>query len=124
VRDCFVLGGGYFINPDLRLYGETGYAFNIDGGAKPWEFQFGIEFSPAAPSRPYDLAAPFFAVNSRLRQEVDWGGNITVQAGIQWRGRNGHLARLGLQYFNGMSDYYQFLQTHEEKIGLGAWYDF
>ena len=61
----------------------------------------------------------FFAVNAHLREENDYGGNFTVQTGWQWRGRTGHLLRLGMQYFNGMSEQYEFYNKFEEQIGVG-----
>jgi len=77
------------------LYAEAGWAFYVDGGTEPWEFQFGAEYSPLGPT---GLAgAPFLAVNGHLRQEVDFGGSLVVQAGWQWRGRTGHLMRAGLE---------------------------
>lgn len=122
VRECLVFGVGYYLNPNLRLYSEAGYGFYTDGGSKPWEFQFGIDYSPIEPTCQWP--APFFAINGRIRQEVDYSGNMTVQTGLQWRGQSGRLFRMGLQYFNGMSDMAQFLHEHEEQIGLGMWYDF
>jgi hypothetical protein len=123
VRDAFVLGGGYFIDPDLRLYGEIGYAFNTDGGAKPWELQFGVEFSPADHSGIH--GAPFWAVNGYLREEVNWGGNVNIMVGWQWRGdRNNHLFRIGLQYLDGKTMQYAFFRNSERMVGFGTWYDF
>lgn len=123
VRDAFVLGGGYFIDPDLRLYAEIGYAFNTDGGAKPWELQFGAEFSPADHSGIY--GAPFWAINGYLREEVDWGGNVNFMIGWQWRGdRNNHLLRVGFQYLDGKTMQYSFFQNSERMVGFGTWYDF
>jgi hypothetical protein len=122
VRESLVLGMAVYLNPSLRLYSEAGWAFQEDGGAKPWEFQFGAEFSPAEPTGI--AGAPFFAFNGHLRQENDFGGNLTVQTGWQWRGRTGHLCRVGVQYFNGMSDEGQFFNRFEEQIGFGLWYDY
>jgi hypothetical protein len=122
VRDAVVLGVGMRFHPDWRLYSEIGYAFYIDGGAKPWEFQFGAEYSPLEQTGL--RGAPFLAVNGHLRQEVDFGGSFTAQAGWQWRGQSGHLTRLGAHYFNGMSDQFEFFQQHEEQIGIGLWYDY
>lgn len=121
-RDVLVWGVALRPNEDLRLYAETGWAFWSDGGSEPWEFQFGIDYSPARPTG--NQGAPFFAVNGRIREEVNWGGNFTVQTGWQWRGRTGRLLRVGMHYFNGQSDQYQFFQEHEEQIGGGIWYDF
>ena len=122
VRETMVLGVGFYWNPDLRLYSEAGWAFYTDGGSQPWEFQFGIDYSPIEPTRQWP--SPFFAINAHLRQEVDYSGNMTVQTGLQWRGQSGRLFRIGLQYFNGMSDMAQFFREHEEQIGMGMWYDF
>ncbi|MCD4728149.1 MAG: DUF1207 domain-containing protein, partial [Pirellulales bacterium] len=121
VRDAMVLGMSVYFGPNLRLYSEADWAFNTDGGARPWEFQFGADFSPAEPTGVW--GAPFFAINAHLREANDFGGNMTVQSGWQWRGCTGHLCRIGMQYFNGMSDQTQFYNTFEEQIGFGLWYD-
>ena len=122
VRDALVLGLAFRPHPDLRLYVEAGYAPWYDGGSEPWEFQYGIDYSPIEPTG--FRGAPFLAVNGRIREEVDFGGSFTAQAGWQWRGETGKLFRFGAHYFNGMSDQYQFFRTFEEHIGLGLWYDF
>ena len=124
VRDCLLWGVGYFITPDIRIYSEADYGFNVEDGAKPWKFQFGVEYSPAEPTEPGHWAAPFVAINGVVSEETSYSGNITVQTGLQWRGRSGHLARIGMQYFNGMSDQEQFFRNFEEQLGMGVWYDF
>ena len=69
-RDALVLGLAYRPIPDVRFYGEVGWAFDCWGDTEPWEFQFGIEYSPA---RPTGLAgSPFFAINAHFRQEVQF----------------------------------------------------
>ncbi|MCA9103155.1 MAG: DUF1207 domain-containing protein [Planctomycetales bacterium] len=121
-RDVLVLGVGWFFTPSLRGYAEAGYAFHSDVGLE-WEFQFGFDYSPAYPTGP--RGAPFFAVNAHLREEVDFGGEFVAQVGWQWRGAGaGHLFRIGAQYFNGMSEQYEFITDSESKIGMGIWYDF
>jgi hypothetical protein len=122
VRESLMLGVGLFLNPNFRLYSEVDYAFYTDGGAKPWEFQFGAEFSPVDCDR--FRGSPFMAVNAHLHQEVDFGGSVTAQIGWQWRGRTGHLLRTGFQYFNGMSEQAQFFTRFEQQYGWGVWYDF
>ena len=121
VRDSIVWGAAAYINPDLRLYAETNWAFRADGGAEPWEFQFGADFISPTPTGP---AAPFFAINGHLQEVNDFGGNMTVQTGWHWRGRTGHLLRIGMQYFNGMSEQGEFYNQFEEQVGGGLWYDF
>ena len=121
-RDCLVLGVALTPHPDLRLYAETAWAFYTSGGSRPWELQFGFDYSPLQPTTL--CGTPFFAVNGRIREEIDYGGNFTVQTGWQWRGESGHLFRLGMHYFNGMSDQYQFFDQFEEHIGVALWYDY
>lgn len=122
VRDSMLMGVAYYLTPSLRFYYEAGWGFWCDGGAKPWEHQFGADFSPPGPTTNW--GAPFFAINSHLTQENDYSGNFTVQTGWQWRGRTGHLFRIGAHYFNGLSEQRQFYNQWEEQIGFGAWYDF
>ena len=57
---------------------------------------------------------PFFAVCGHLRQVNDYGGNVDVETGWAWRGRTGSVFRLGMQYFNGMSEQGQFYNKYEE----------
>jgi hypothetical protein len=117
-----VWGHSFFLTRDIRLYGEAGWAFTYDGGTEPWEFQFGLDYSPAELTG--QRGSPFVAVNGHLRQEFDFGGNIVVQTGWQWRGYSGHLFRIGMHYFQGMSDQWEFFDQFEDKLGFGLWYDF
>jgi hypothetical protein len=125
VRDELVLGASVYPVPICRLYAEVGYAINTDGGARPWEFQFGTELSQAGPTGL--RGTPFLAINGHLREEIDFGGDVTAQAGWLWRGMSGQVVRTGLHYFNGKSSQYQTFDHFEEQIGqigFGLWYDF
>jgi len=122
VRDSLVAGVAFRPVPEIRLYSEAAWAYYTDGGAEPWEFQFGAEISPLEVVA--FGGAPFLAVNGHLRQEVNFSGSLVVQTGWQWRGRSGQLLRCGFQYFNGKSDQGQFINSFEEQIGIGIWYDF
>lgn len=122
-RDSLVLGAALRPAPAWRLYGEAGWAFYHTGGAKPWEFQFGAEFSPIEPL--FCCGAPFVAVNAHLKEDVNYSGNLSAQAGWQWRGYDGgRLLRIGAQYVNGKSPQLQFFDQFEEQIGMGVWYDY
>jgi hypothetical protein len=122
-RNVLVWGNSFYLTEDLRLYAEAGWAMYTDGGTEPWEFQFGIDYSPLCPN--WGLrGAPFVAINAHLREEVDFGGNLVVQTGWQWRGRNGHLLRMGMHYCTGKSEQFEFFRRNEDKLGLGLWYDF
>lgn len=122
-RDCLLLGHSiYFNERKMRVYAEAAWAFQTGEMAKPWEFQFGFEY---APNRPTGLRPqPFFAIGGHLREEVDFGGNLIIQTGFLWQGISGHMLRMGLQYYVGMSDQYEFIDQYENKVGLGIWYDF
>jgi hypothetical protein len=122
VRDALVWGHSYFLTPDARSYAEIGYSYNTDGGAEPWEIQFGLEFAPPCPTGV--CGAPFLAINALLQEEHDFGGMLTLQAGWAWRNAVGRLFRVGLHYHNGKSPQYEFFDRHEEQIGVGIWYDY
>ncbi len=122
-RDVMVLGGSYYLWDWLRFYGEAGYGIRADEGSDPWEIQFGCDAAPAWPTGW--RGAPFAAVNGHLREEVDFGGTFAVQAGWAWRGAGaGRLLRAGGVYTNGKSLQFEFVDEHEEQIGVALWYDF
>ncbi|MDX1962448.1 MAG: DUF1207 domain-containing protein [Pirellulales bacterium] len=136
LRDSVVLGQAWQATTDWRLYAEAEYAFNTDGGAEPWLFQFGVEYSPFVPGANSPrwqafngteevFGAPFLAVHGNIREEFDYSGTIIAQAGWQWRNlRDGRLLRIGGQYLNGKSAQYQFFNQLEEQLGVEIWYDF
>lgn len=122
-RDAIVWGNSYYLIDDLRLYAEMSWGFHTWGAAKPWEFEFGAEYSPAGGAGSF-WGSPFAAINEDLRQDVGYSGNFTAQAGWQWRGRTTRLFRIGIQYFTGKSEQFQFVNRYEESVGVGVWYDF
>lgn len=85
--------------------------------------QFGVDWIPA-----FDTGvrgAPFAAVNAHLREEVNFNGNVVVQAGWAWR-RHAHssLFRTGFQYYRGKSDQYEYFDHSERRFGWGMWADY
>jgi hypothetical protein len=122
VRDAIVLGASCFPYPVWRQYAEVGWAFHNSGGAQPWEAQFGTELSLPGPTGR--AGTPFLAVNGRMREEHDFGGDVSVQAGWLRRGLFGQMLRFGAHYYNGKASQFQFFDTSEEQVGLGLWYDF
>lgn len=119
-RDVLVLGHSVYLTPRMRIYGEAGWAFYSDV-AKEWEFQFGLEHAPVGPTGPH--GEPFFAANAHLREEVDFGGGLSVQTGWAWRGISGRMLRAGVQYYNGKSPQFSFYDDHEQTLGFALWYD-
>ena len=122
VRDAIIFGASYNPTPAWRLYGETAYAFFTNGGAEPWEFQFGAEYSQPGPTGA--RGTPFFATNGHLREELNFGGDYTLQLGWLWRGNSGSMFRTGFQYMTGHSNFYQFYNESEEQYGWALWYDY
>jgi len=121
-RDTLVAAVSYFPLPAWRWYAETGWAFYSDGGSDPWEFQFGLDYAQPGPTGR--RGTPFAAINGHLRQEVDFGGNLVVQAGWLWRGNTGRVLRTGLHYYNGKSNQFEFFNNFEQQIGVGLWHDY
>lgn len=126
VRDSLVFGGGYWVTPDTLLYLEADYAFVTDGGAEPWHFRFGIDYSPQPVVEWLGWhGMPFFGVNGELREEADFGGAVNAMAGWQLRGpQSDRILRFGLQIYDGRSRQFSFFNQHEQLIGLGLWYDY
>jgi hypothetical protein len=56
---------------------------------------------------------------------VEFNGNFVAQVGWQWRRRvSGGVFRLGLQYFMGKNEQYEFYSDTEHRFGYGLWCDF
>jgi len=121
-RDVLIWGHSFYPAPTLWFYAEAGYAF-ISDVARQWEFQFGAEMSPACETGPG--GTPFAAVNASLREELNYGGNFVVQVSWAWRRSPASgLFRTEVEYFNGKSDQFSFVNDYESKVGLGVWYDY
>jgi hypothetical protein len=121
-RDVLVAGLSFYPLPAWRWYAEAGWAFHYDGGAEPWEFQFGVDVAEPGPTGIG--GTPFLAINGHLREEHNYGGNVVLEAGWLWRGNSTGTLRTGFHYFNGKSNQFQFFDNFEEQIGGGVWYDF
>jgi hypothetical protein len=123
LRDALLLGLHRYLTDDLAIYGELAYAFKTDGGADPWELQFGAEYCPLEATGVH--GAPCMAVNAHLREEYDFGGGVNIIAGWQWRGsQNNRRFRIGAQYYNGKELQWSFVEEDVVLIGGGVWYDF
>jgi len=123
VREAWILGVAYRPHSDIRLYAEADFAFWLGEETKPWHFQFGAEYSPMAPTGNW-VGRPFAAIHTRLLQERNYDGYLCFQCGWQWRGPKNQIIRVGLQYFTGISEQYEYLYTkRENKLGIGLWLD-
>jgi hypothetical protein len=120
-RDALVLGYSYYVTERVRVYAEADWAFYLDV-CDPWAFQFGADYAPCGATGL--RGAPFCAMNVHLRQEVNYSGGLSLEAGWAWRGTDSNMLRTGLFYYNGESNQFSFFDEHEEQIGWGLWYDF
>jgi hypothetical protein len=123
VRDSLVAGITRDLTRAISVYGELGFAYRTQGGAEPFEVQFGAQYNP----EPGDSwwGRPFWGVNAHLRQEFGFGGSLNAVGGLQWRGPESlRTFRLGLQHYRGKSLQYSFFDQDEEWTGGGFWLDF
>ena len=123
VRDSVITG----ITQDLRYatqaYAEIAYALGAEDGAKPLEFQFGSQYTPVAKSSL--SGAPYLAANYHIREDFNYSGGFNTLAGWGWQGvETRHRLRVGMQYYNGPSMQYQFLNLWENMYGGGLWFDY
>lgn len=123
VRESLILGISQQATPQVRTYGEVAWACAVRGGAKPWQFQLGTEYSAKAPHPK--RGAPFSAVNASLREEVKYAPGMTGMTGWQWKGtESGRSMRIGLQCYNGPSNQYEFFRRYDNQLGMGVWFDY
>lgn len=123
VRDAVIVGASRDFLEAYRIYGEIAYAIGAQGGAEPWELQFGGEYTPAV--GPGLKGAPFAAVNSHYRQEFGSSLGVNFNAGWGWQGEETlHRLRLGLNLYSGPSLNYQRFDEYESLVGGGIWFDY
>lgn len=123
VRDSAIVGVTQDLEYATQIYGEIAYAIGTEGGAKPLEFQFGAQYQPVARSNL--RGAPFVAANYHIREDFNFQGGFNTLAGWGWQGiETRHRLRIGMQYYNGPSLQYQFLDRVENLYGGGIWLDF
>ncbi|MEZ6126274.1 MAG: DUF1207 domain-containing protein [Planctomycetaceae bacterium] len=123
VRESLILGMSWQLHPEIRIYGEGAWAFAVRGGAKPVQLQMGAEYAAIADNPAH--GAPFSAVNVQLRQEVRFAAGVNVMSGWQWKGpESGRTLRVGMQYYNGPSNQYEFFRRYDNQIGAGIWFDY
>jgi hypothetical protein len=104
----------------LRPYAGGGYLFHRDpSDLKPGFVQWGLEFRSPWP-RDVQLFRPIAAVDVQNRQQNDWHTDISVRAGVEFKGVLAtRKAQLLLEYFSGYSPNGQFYQDKIDYLGLG-----
>lgn len=123
VRDSLIVGTSRDFAQAFRIYGEIAYAIGHQGGAMPWELQFGGEYMPAMSTGL--KGAPFAAINSHYREEFGSRLGVNFNSGWGWQSaESSHRLRLGLDLYSGPSLNYQRFDQYESLIGGGIWFDF
>jgi hypothetical protein len=123
VRDAAIVGLTADVFSDTQVYGEVANALGSQGGAKPWEFQFGTQYVPT--TQVSALGSPYLGANTYLRQDFAFRGGLNLIAGWNWFGeKTGDRLRIGMQYYRGPSLQYSFFDRRERLIGGGVWYDY
>lgn len=122
-RNSLMGGVSQDLTDAVTAYGELAYAVDTQGGAEPFEAEFGIEYDPEPNGRWW--GRPFAGTNLHFREEFGSAGSLNVVGGLQWGTRESlHTFRWGVQYFNGKSLQYSFFDQDEEWLGTGVWTDF
>ncbi len=123
VRDSVIAGVTQDLKYSTQIYSEMAYAAGAEGGAKPLEFQFGAQYLPVAKFNV--RGAPYVATNYHIFEDFGFQGGFNTVAGWGWQGlETQHRLRVGLQYYNGPSLQYQFLDRVENLYGGGIWFDY
>ncbi|MBX3442054.1 MAG: DUF1207 domain-containing protein [Planctomyces sp.] len=122
VRDSAIIGISHDLTDAVTVYGEFGYAFNGEDGAKPIELQYGIQYNPPDFGWP---GGPFAGINGHTREDFGWITSVNVVGGWQWRSRKSNRSlRLGMQYYDGPAMQWEFAGQHESLLGGGIWFDY
>lgn len=126
VRDEIVLGLGYRLWDEARVYGQFGYAFQMDlpdGRESPIRYNWGVEWSRRQATG--FQGQPFAAFDMDLRGDQDYTANMTAQIGLQWRAANLRPSlRVALELYHGRSPFGQFFLDREKWVGIGAYIDY
>lgn len=123
VTESLIWGVSYKPVQPVRLYGEVAYAVHRSGGARPFQFQTGAEWTPE-PKRPNRIT-PFVASNLGFFEATEFHMQTTIQAGWYFQGpESDRRLRFGLQYGDGPSNQFEFFERSQEYLGWGIWFDF
>jgi hypothetical protein len=123
VRDAAIVGVMRDLTPSIQAYGEVANALGREGGAEPWEFQWGCQYCPAPIMG--NRGAPYAGVNFYSRQDFNFEPSLNVIVGWNWVGsRTGERFRVGMQYYNGPALQYSFFDRRERLLGGGLWFDY
>ncbi len=108
--------------PWWRVYWGSVYLFDTKRNTEPWEFIYGLEFTPWKKWTVHPIAG----IHLRQTKESEWQVFQRYAAGIEisdWPFRNRTL-RLLLEYYNGNNLQWPFIQEDGDYVGISAYFDF
>lgn len=124
-KEEIVMGLGYYLYDDLRIYGQWGHALSqgtFVEDAEPERLSCGIEWCERHYTAQY--GRPFAAVDLEVRGDQEYTPNVTVQLGWQWRGCSDQPAlRVCAEFYDGRSPYGQFADRHESWLAFCVAFD-
>jgi len=110
------------LSPTVRTYAELGIGVYTGPATKSGRAQVGAEWIAAGEA---GTLSPFAAVDLQTRNEIGWGWNASVVAGLmllQRTGGNG--ARAFVEYYRGHDQQTQFKSQLEHYAAIGVATDF
>jgi len=117
-NDEVCVGLSWQIDPYWRAYGELGYGLYTGTAAEKGRAQFGIEWVGEAWT---GKTTPWAAADISTRKEIDWGWNLSLQAGIMFRSGSGNGGlRFLVEYYRGHDQQTQFKAEKEHYFAFGA----
>lgn len=126
VRDEVVVGLARRFWDQARVYGQIGYAFQMDvpdGREDPVRYNWGVEWSRRQATG--FRGQPFAAFDMDLRGDQGYTPNMTAQVGWQWRAEDLRPSlRVALELYHGRSPFGQFFRDREKWVGIGAYFDY
>ena len=124
-RQEYVLGLSFSGLHYFRVYGETGYAFDLRNEELQgkWRVQGGLEFVKADCLWNGQMGC-YAAIDLNAYEESDWDPDVTVQAGLTVPvHRINRTFRLGVEYRDGRSLIGEFSRYDETYWAWGIWID-
>lgn len=125
-RDEVVGALGYIWENQLRVYGQTAWAFyrSIPGDPDRWRFDAGFDWFKRVTTGK--RGQPFAAINAAFDPAVNYEVTMNYQLGWMWRVNDRRLSqfRVYAEFYDGRSMYGQFFQTRERYGGVGISLDY
>ena len=110
-------------DPEFRLYGEVGTSVYNGTATGNGRLQAGAEWVSITPWHGW--LTPYAATDLSSRNEIDWGVNWTLTAGVWVRGKSGSNGlRFALEYYRGHDQQTQFKSLHEQYVAFNISADF